>query len=103
MAETNDDAFTRKLTQIEQSGRTRFGEANWNTMLEELRRSNPNGIPLDQMQQVAASPDPDGLLFNAGRHALMDRATSGDADAERAYRALRDGEREQWRKTHGRR
>ena len=87
------DDFNAKLTAIEQSGKARFGEADWNTSIEALKRAAPNGLSASDMAQLAAQPDPAAAIMNIGRHVLMSEASDGNAESERAYTKMRQRER----------
>jgi len=89
------DDWNAKLNAIEQNGRARFGEANWNSTVEAIKRATAahGGTAAEYMTAIAGSPDPAGLLMQWGRHCLMDAASSGDAESERAYTKIRQAER----------
>jgi hypothetical protein len=86
------DDLAQKLANIDTSGKNRFGD-DWTTAMEAIRKAAPQGINPVEMAQIAAQGDPAGLLMNLGRHALMDQASNGDAEAERAYAKIRQKER----------
>jgi hypothetical protein len=86
------DDFNAKLSAIEQSGQARFGD-DWKVSMEALRRAAPNGIPPADMAQIAAQPDPANTLMWLGRHQLIQEASDGSAESERAYQKIRQAER----------
>jgi hypothetical protein len=89
----SDDDLGTKLNQIEQAGRTRFGD-DFDVAVQAIKRAIPGGgIPENEMRQLANSADPAGLLMNLGRHCLMDAASNGDKEAEAAYTKIRQAER----------
>lgn len=97
-----DEKFQKDLAATEQQGKTRFGEENWVTMMDALRRASPEGIPEAQMREVLKTGNAADLLFNAGRHRLMDEASGGDKQAEMTYSKIRNAERKAWREFKGR-
>jgi hypothetical protein len=86
------DDLASKLASIDTSGANRFGD-DWKVGMEAIKRAAPNGISPAEMAQIAANPDPAGLLMNLGRHALMQQASDGDKEAEAAYTKIRQRER----------
>jgi hypothetical protein len=96
------DDLNAKLSAIEQSGKARFGETDWNVSMEALRKVVPAGIPPAEMAQIAGNSDPAGLLMNLGRHALMQQASDGDKEAEAAYTKIRHAERKRHAEYKGR-
>ena len=61
------DDLNAKLSAIEQSGKARFGETDWNVSMEALRKVVPAGIPPAEMAQIAGNSDPAGLLMTPTR------------------------------------
>jgi hypothetical protein len=91
-----------KLTAIEQSGRARFGEADWNTSVAALRRAAPNGLSAGDMAQLAGQADPAAAIMLIGRHQLMNEASEGNTEAEASYQKIRAAERQRYREYKGR-
>jgi len=100
----NDEAFNRKIHEIEESGKSRFGEDNWKLCMEAIRRSTNNaGIPIDSMRQIASTTDPAHLLFTAGKEILLNESDNGNRESEIRYNAIRNEEREAHKRLRGRR
>jgi hypothetical protein len=96
------DDFGKKLAAIEQSGKSRFGEKDWDAAMAAIRKAAPNGIGEAEMRQVAAQADPAQLLFALGKHALIDQASNFDRESEDAYSAIRQAERRKHNERKGR-
>jgi hypothetical protein len=87
------DDLNAKLSAIEQSGRARFGEADWNVSIEALKRAAPNGLSASDMAQLTGQPDPAAAIMLLGRHQLINEASEGNAESERSYQRIRQRER----------
>jgi hypothetical protein len=96
------DDLNAKLTAIEQSGKARFGEADWNVSIEALRRAAPNGLSASDMAQLTGQADPAAAIMLIGRHQLMAEASDGNKESEAAYTRLRAKERHAHREYKGR-
>jgi len=85
------------------SAKQRFGEQEWGHAIGAIGKTvRPTGIPEDAMRQILQNADPAGVLMNAGKEALLRRADDGDREAEMQFAAIRQKEREHYRKLRGR-
>jgi hypothetical protein len=96
-----DDKFNQDLARAEAQGKARYGE-NWQTAIDAIGKSVTGGIPEGHMRAVLAEADPARTLYDFGKECLLQRSDAGDNDAERAYRAIRQQEREIYTKHRGR-
>ena len=105
----DDEALARAAQAVEEDGKRRFGEEGWGQSLAAIgkalaavQKDNPDVTAGTVVQAAMRRPDPAGALFTAGREALIGQATEGDHDAERAYSAMRQKEREEHLRARGR-
>lgn len=96
------DDFANRVQKVDADGKARFGEANWNQMMDAIKAQTNGGVPVDVMKNVLAQPDPTRLLADGGKEALLSLSDSGDHEAEKTYRVIRQKEREDYRKGRGR-
>ena len=94
-----DDKFIQDVNKTEASGKARYGD-RWQAAIDAIGRQG--GIPEAGMREIVSGPDPAGLIYNAGKEALLLQSDAGDHEAERIYRMMRSEEREQYRKDRGR-
>ncbi len=94
--------FKKQVDATDAEGKRRFGDENWATMMDALRRANPNGIAEGEVRQLLQTGNATDLLFTAGRHRLMDEASGGDKQAELTYSKIRNAERKAYREMKGR-
>jgi len=95
----SDEKFVQDLNKTEQSGKARYGD-RWQAAIDAIGRQG--GLPEQAMRQIVSGPDPAGLIYNAGKEALLVQSDAGDHEAERIYREMRSAEREQFRRDRGR-
>jgi len=97
-----DDAFSRKVNEVDKSGATRFGD-NWQICLDAVRRATGGaGIARNEMEALLKTADPAQLLERAGREQLLTEADGGNKEAEFAYSKIREAERAAHRRLKGR-
>jgi hypothetical protein len=96
----DDEQMQRRAETIEAEGKQRFGEKVWPQLLGALGK---RGVDRAALANVMRSPDAVTVLGAAGKEALLDAASNGDAEAERAYGELRNAERKAHALAHGRR
>jgi hypothetical protein len=93
----------QQLSKINDEGKTRYGDKHWEAALSAISKfTGGAGFSPQDVAQLQVMPDAAKFLMNAGRHALMQQASDGDRDAERAYSDLRHSEREAYRRARGR-
>jgi hypothetical protein len=97
-----DDATAQRLKDIETEGKRRFGDATWANYVRAIGRANPNGIPQDVLRATLSQSNAEDVFAEAGRHCLMDAASNGDNESERAYSEIRAAERKAFRERRGR-
>jgi hypothetical protein len=97
-----DPDFDDRVRAADAAGKDKFGD-NWPKLMGALGRRNPGGIPADAMRATLAQPHAVELLAAAGKDALLAAASDGDQDAEKAYTAIREEEREAHRQYKKRR
>jgi hypothetical protein len=95
------DDLNARLSQIEASGKARFG-SDWDTSVEALKRAAPNGLSAADMQLLVGQVDPAAAIMLAGRHQLMNEASDGNVQSEATYRRLRQKERREFAEGRGR-
>ena len=96
-----DNDLANKLASIDASGKARFGD-DWNVSIEALKRAAPNGLSPTDIAAIAGQPDPANTLMWFGRHQLMEEASNGNAESERAYQKIRQAERKRHAEYKGR-
>jgi hypothetical protein len=102
----NDDAFGKRLLEIEKSLKSADGEQNFNDSMAAVKRAG--GIPADFMQRIAERPDAANVIGTLGREALLAECSKYNEDAalsgaaEKVYSRIREKERSEWRKMKGR-
>jgi hypothetical protein len=92
------DDFANRVQQIDADGKARYGEAKWSEMMNAIKTQSGGGISPDVMRNVLAQPDPTQLLGAAAKEALLNLSDNGDSQAERTFRAIRQAERDEFRK-----
>jgi hypothetical protein len=98
----SEDDLAAKGAAVEEDGKRRFGD-HWNQAVAAIGRNIPAGVSAsDVVREVLRRPDPAGLLFNAGREALIAEASEGNHDSEVTYSKIRAEEREAHLRARGR-
>jgi hypothetical protein len=98
-----DDPLQRQLAELDRKAKTRYGDDNWQTAVDAVgRAAGSGGIPEQAMKQVLATDDPSGLIYNAAKEQLLIESDSGNRESEYKYAAIRQKEREAYRKLRGR-
>jgi hypothetical protein len=95
------DELIRRAEQVEAEGRSKYGES-WGKFVDAISRVNPNGIPAEAMHQVLSRSDAADVFAAGGREAMINMASNGDREADRAYSLMRNEERRQYRLLRGR-
>jgi hypothetical protein len=96
------EALAAKAKDMEETGKQRYGE-HWGQAISAISRNMPRDVNgADVLKEVLKRPDPAGLLFAAGREALIAEASEGNFDSERTYAKMRQEEREAYRISRGR-
>jgi hypothetical protein len=98
----SDETLNRRIAEVEQQAKTRFGSEAWETALSAVSRATGGGITADAMKEILKTPDPGNLLFTACREQLLNEADAGSKDSEYAYSKIREKERENHRRLKGR-
>ena len=99
---SDDNEFANTLNRLDADGKDRFGD-RWPTLMSALRKET-GGLSVTDMQNVVLnSADPAALLAEAGRESLLQQADRGDNESEAQYRAMRQSERDAYRKAKGKR
>jgi len=107
MNDTTNDAFVAAAETLEKDGARRYGES-WATYVSAIDRALPKTISRGEVVKAAlASEDGAASIAAAGREALLALTTSENRqiarESEAAYVAIRQAEREAFRKARGRR
>jgi hypothetical protein len=96
------EALAAKAKDMEETGKARYGEG-WGQAIAAISRNIPRDVSgADVLKEVLKRPDPAGLLFAAGREALISEASEGNHDSEMTYSKIRAQEREAYRISRGR-
>lgn len=108
-----DDTLNRQLADLENWGKQQYGEEDWNKSIKRLRdQVGDAGIPEPLIRQALKDPNAAANFFQAGREARLQQlqaaqdSRSGNAELARELdmeeRAIRQKEREAYRKMKGR-
>ena len=98
----DEDQIAASAERVNAEGVRRFGD-HWGQAVAAVSRNVRQGVnPADVVREVLKRPDPAGVLFTAGREVLIDEATNGNDESERAYAKLRREERQAHRVARGR-
>jgi hypothetical protein len=93
-----DEQLNKQIAALEDAGKKRYGE-HWDTSVAAISRAiGPGGIPEAGFREILKQTDPTRTIYDCGKEALLQASDNGDHDAERAYRQIRQHEREQHRK-----
>jgi len=100
---SDDPNFNKRLSDLEAQGKQRFGDEGWSTTIAAVGRAvGSAGISRPAMDQILQQADPAAFLNTAGREQLIREASEGNRESDMAYSAMRDKERQAWRKLKGR-
>jgi hypothetical protein len=107
MNDTANDAFVKQAEALEKDGAARFKD-HWPTYVAAIDRALPKTVSRGEVVKAAlAQDDPASAIAAAGRESLLALATSENRqiarESEAAYQAIRQSEREAFRKAGGRR
>jgi hypothetical protein len=83
------DDLVRRAEQVEQEGRTRYGD-DWSKYVDAIGRMNPNGIAPEAMHAVLGQQNAADILAAGGKEALVNLSDAGDREAEREYAKIRE-------------
>ena len=95
----DEQRLQRRAQEVEQQGKSRFGDAEWANLVGAVGRARPSD---EMIANSLASPNAVSEFAQAGKQVLLQEMSGGDANAERAYGEIRAREREQHRKLKGR-
>jgi hypothetical protein len=95
------DELVRRVQKVEQEGAEKYGD-QWQTYISAISRANPAGIPDEAWKPILDRPDAADVIAAGGREALINMATNGDDQANRAYSQMREAERREHRLSKGR-
>jgi hypothetical protein len=108
----NDDPVNRRLEEVNKAGEAAYGESwgqairglGWKMQNTDRLSSGAMSVNQQELMQKIASPTATREIFQAGVEGLLDRASSGDREAEAAYMTWRESlrDRKKWRDQNGR-
>jgi hypothetical protein len=97
-----DPQTQQVANQVGADGAQRFGHDHFSQAIAAIGKALPNTPGEQVLREALATGDAAGTLYSAGKHALINRASAGDAEAERLYSEMRRAERDHYRKMKGR-